>query len=76
MLTKVLRRSVAALIATFAMTPGLAILTSERPLEAECAPTSCESGGGCYSQGKCLDGQRCTMSGSTPTWVDDSSCRI
>lgn len=74
MLTNMIRRSVGALLATFVLMPGAVILTAERGLEAACSATSCESGTGCYSQGKCLDGQRCKMDGDTPTWVDDSSC--
>lgn len=74
MLTNIIRRAVGALLVTFALIPGVVILTAEHGLNAECAATSCESGTGCYSQGKCLDGQRCKLDGDTPTWVDDSSC--
>jgi hypothetical protein len=74
MLDNMIRRSVSALLATFALMPGAVILTAEPRLQADCSATACESGTGCYSQGKCLDGQRCSMNGTTPTWVDDESC--
>lgn len=64
---KNLRHYLSAFVAMSTLLPGMALVTSESALA--CGSQECSYGQGCYSQGACRDEQRCSMDGTTPTWV-------
>jgi len=73
-MNRVTRYSIRTLLVLFLVLPAIAAINGN-VVSADCQETSCEYGQGCYSQGACHCGQRCSINGEdVPTWVDDDGC--